>query len=192
MSPSATTRMARTSSSARTSLSRKPLAPAREGLEHVLVEVEGREDQDLRGVVLRREDPGGLDAVELGHADIHQDDVGMELGGPARPPPARRRPRRRTRCRPPSAASSSKAARMRGWSSATRTRIVTSAPRRAAARRRPHNAAAAPGPTRSSPWKRPDPLAHPEMPVPGPQGLAILASRARSVVRDLQSRRASP
>ena len=52
-----------------------------ERLHHVLVDVEGRQDQDLRGVVLRREDPRGLNAVEPGHADVHQDHVGMEPPG---------------------------------------------------------------------------------------------------------------
>ncbi len=52
---------------------------ARPGLERavdVLVEVEGGEDQDP-GVDLALGDrPGRLEAVHLGHADVHQDDVG--------------------------------------------------------------------------------------------------------------------
>ena len=45
----------------------------------VLVEVEGREHQDLRAVAGREHAAGRLDAVELGHADVHQHDVGGEL-----------------------------------------------------------------------------------------------------------------
>ena len=49
-SPAATTRMASMRSSGGTSFRRKPLAPARERFDHVLVEVEGREDQDPEAV----------------------------------------------------------------------------------------------------------------------------------------------
>ena len=47
----------------------------------VLVEVERREDEDPRRVVGREDPPGRLEPVELGHADVHQDDGGIEAGG---------------------------------------------------------------------------------------------------------------
>ena len=56
------------------SLRTKPLAPALERLVDVFVEVEGREDQDPGGGIGREDAPGGLEAVELRHADVHQDD----------------------------------------------------------------------------------------------------------------------
>ncbi len=47
----------------------------------VFVEVERREDQNPRAVVVRENAPGRLKAVELGHADVHQDDARMETRG---------------------------------------------------------------------------------------------------------------
>jgi hypothetical protein len=44
-------------------------------LVHVLVEVERGEHQHLRRAVRGDDLPGRLDAVHLGHADVHQDDV---------------------------------------------------------------------------------------------------------------------
>jgi hypothetical protein len=51
-----------------------------ERLEDVLVEIEGREDQDLRGRVGGEDPPSGLEAVELGHPDVHQHDGRVEAG----------------------------------------------------------------------------------------------------------------
>ena len=49
-----------------------------ERLVDVLVEVEGREDQDP-GLAVGREDlPGGLKAVQLGHPNVHEHDVGLK------------------------------------------------------------------------------------------------------------------
>ena len=61
------------------SLRTKPLAPAQR-LWNVVVEIEGREDQDPRGSVGGQDPPGGLETVELGHADVHHDHVRMEAG----------------------------------------------------------------------------------------------------------------
>ena len=77
-SPAATVRIAAISCSGGSSLSTKPLAPARERLVDVLVEVERREDQDPRGGVGGEDAPGRLEPVELGHADVHQDDGRVE------------------------------------------------------------------------------------------------------------------
>jgi hypothetical protein len=41
----------------------------------VLVEVEGGEDEDARRGMLGGDPSGGFDAVEVGHADVHQHDV---------------------------------------------------------------------------------------------------------------------
>ena len=49
-----------------------------ERLVDVLVEVEGREDEDPRGRVGGEDAPGRLEAVELRHADVHQDDGRVE------------------------------------------------------------------------------------------------------------------
>jgi hypothetical protein len=61
-------------------LSRKPLAPAK-GFEDVLVEVEGREDDDPGGGLRREDRACGLEAVGARHSYVHEDDVGRE------PPP---------------------------------------------------------------------------------------------------------
>jgi hypothetical protein len=44
----------------------------------VLVEIEGREDEDARGGFHRREAPGRLEPVDVGHPDVHQRDVGCK------------------------------------------------------------------------------------------------------------------
>ncbi len=77
-SPRATVRMAEASSAGGTSFNKKPLAPARSALEGVLVEVEGREDQDAGPVTRRRlrDGPRRLDPVEHRHAHVHQHHVG--------------------------------------------------------------------------------------------------------------------
>src|SRR5215469_14452943 len=52
-------------------------------LVHVVVQVEGGQNQDPgRAVAGRRDLPGGLQAVEHRHADIHEDDVGAQLSDP--------------------------------------------------------------------------------------------------------------
>ena len=50
---------------------------------HVLVEVEGGDHDDRRRLldIGAGELPGGLDAVDLGHADVEQADVGSQLAG---------------------------------------------------------------------------------------------------------------
>ena len=47
-----------------------------QGTQHELVGVEGREDDDRGRVGLGAQQAGGGDAVELWHADVHEDDVG--------------------------------------------------------------------------------------------------------------------
>jgi hypothetical protein len=44
----------------------------------VLVEIEGREDEDARGGLHRREASGRLEPVDVGHPDVHQRDVGSK------------------------------------------------------------------------------------------------------------------
>jgi hypothetical protein len=44
----------------------------------VLVEIDGREDEDARGGFHRREAPGRLEPVDVGHPDVHQRDVGCK------------------------------------------------------------------------------------------------------------------
>src|SRR5581483_10035303 len=53
------------------------------GFVDVLVEVEGGENEDARARSRCVEPAGCVDAVELGHADVHDDDVGVELTGEA-------------------------------------------------------------------------------------------------------------
>src|SRR6478672_1323339 len=55
--------------------------PGSDRLDHVLVDVEGREDQDLGRAVLRGQDPRRLDAVQPGHPHVHQDDVRPQATG---------------------------------------------------------------------------------------------------------------
>ena len=80
-SPPATVRIAASSCSGGSSLRTNPLAPAAERLVDVLVEVERRQDQDPRGVIGGEDPPRRLEAVELGHADVHQHDRGPEASG---------------------------------------------------------------------------------------------------------------
>ena len=49
-------------------------------LVHVLVEVEGREDQNAGAAILGEDAPRRLEPVELGHPDVHQDHVGSKRG----------------------------------------------------------------------------------------------------------------
>jgi hypothetical protein len=51
------------------------------GLVDVLVEVEGGEDEDACGAVIVQKAARGLEPVEFGHADVHEDHVGCELAG---------------------------------------------------------------------------------------------------------------
>jgi hypothetical protein len=61
-------------------LEQEPARPGLHGGVDVLVEVEGRQRQHARRRRCPREQPpGGLDAVESRHPDVHQDDVGPEL-----------------------------------------------------------------------------------------------------------------
>ena len=76
-SPRATVRMAATSSAGGTSLRRKPLAPARSALK--AYSSRSKVVRMSTRVVARRrrgDGPGGLNAVEDGHAHIHEDHVG--------------------------------------------------------------------------------------------------------------------
>ena len=77
-SPAATVRMAAISCSGGSSLRTKPLAPALQRLVDVLVEVEGGEDQDRARRVGGEDAPRRLEPVELGHADVHEDDGRLE------------------------------------------------------------------------------------------------------------------
>src|SRR5207247_8764718 len=52
-----------------------------ERLVDVCVEVEGRQDQDARIVIGGEDSPRCLEAVEFGHADVHQHDRGLKAGG---------------------------------------------------------------------------------------------------------------
>ena len=90
-SPAATVRIAATSSSGGAFLSRKPLAPARKPGEGVLVEIEGREDQDPDLGMLARDRLGGGDAVDVRHPHVHDHDVGPMPRGSGGGLPAVRR-----------------------------------------------------------------------------------------------------
>lgn len=70
-------RIASSSSSGSTPFPRKPLAPALDCLDDEVVVFEGGEDDDAdTGQVVVFGDPaGGGDAVQNGHADVHEDDV---------------------------------------------------------------------------------------------------------------------
>ncbi len=80
-SPLATTLIAAISWSGGESLRRKPLAPRLDCLEDVLVKVERGQDDDPCPPVLREQAPSRREAIELGHSDVHQDDVGREAAG---------------------------------------------------------------------------------------------------------------
>jgi hypothetical protein len=62
-------------------LEHEATGPDAQRLVDVLVQVEGREDEDARGAVGREDAPRRLEPVELGHADVHQHDGGMEARG---------------------------------------------------------------------------------------------------------------
>ena len=54
----------------------EPAGAGGEGVEHVLVELEGGDDDDARSLVADGGDlTGGLDAVHVGHLDVHEDHV---------------------------------------------------------------------------------------------------------------------
>jgi hypothetical protein len=59
-------------------LEQEPAGPGPQGLEHVLVQVEGGQDQhpDRVGGPGAGQPAGRRQPVELGHADVHQDHVG--------------------------------------------------------------------------------------------------------------------
>ncbi len=61
-------------------MTRKPLAPAQRGVVDHVIDIEGRQHQDLRAVVCSGQDAGCGDAVQLGHSDIHHDDVRVSAG----------------------------------------------------------------------------------------------------------------
>ena len=66
----------------------------------VLVEVEGGQHDDPRRVVASAQDLlGRREPVELGHPDVHEHHVGLQLGDPAYGVQRRPRPRRPPRCR---------------------------------------------------------------------------------------------
>ena len=64
-------------------LEQEAARPGAQCLVDVVVEVEGGEHDDLRpGFPAAASDlPGGLEAVHFGHAHVHQDHVGLVLGG---------------------------------------------------------------------------------------------------------------
>ena len=74
----------------------------------------------------RHDLPGRLDAVEPGHPEVHQDDVGLGPRRRGHGAPRRRGPRRPPRPRAPTPSSAHIPARNAGWSSATSTRTTSS------------------------------------------------------------------
>src|SRR5450759_4407569 len=77
-SPAATARMAESRSGGPTSLSRKPLAPARKPA--MTYSSKSKVEDEHAGGRRRCADPAGrLDAIELGHSHVHQHYVGLEL-----------------------------------------------------------------------------------------------------------------
>ena len=99
-SPAATVRTASARRAGDASLSRKPAGAGAERLVHVLVQVEGGQHQDRRRQPVLREAPGGLDAVDDRHPDVHDAPRRGAPAGPARPPRRRRRPPPPPRCPP--------------------------------------------------------------------------------------------
>ena len=80
-SPAAATRTASSSRSDGRVLEQEAGGADAQRLEDVLAGVEGREHHDRRGVLRVGEDPlGRREPVELGHADVHQHDVGAPAG----------------------------------------------------------------------------------------------------------------
>jgi len=64
----------------RSAFEQKAAGAGTDRLIDVLVEVEGREDQHLgRRVGAGEQAPGGFQAVQNRHADVHQDEVGRKL-----------------------------------------------------------------------------------------------------------------
>ena len=96
--------------------------------EHLLVGVHG-EHHDLDVGQLAADLAGGLDAVELGHRDVHEDDVGLELVGQARRP-RRRRAASPTTSKPCSVIERRSPSRSMRWSSASIRRMRHGVPRR--------------------------------------------------------------
>ena len=82
-SPRAAASTASTSNVGPASLSRKPLAPLASAVSEVVVVVEGGDDDDGDGLgdPGAGEQPGGLQAIELGHADVEQAHVGAQALG---------------------------------------------------------------------------------------------------------------
>lgn len=128
-------------------LEQEPGGPRPQGAEHVLVHVERRQDQDVGEA---RDLPGGGDAVQAGHAHVHEHHVRAQLAGQLhRPRPVGGLPDHPDVGAEPRI--STRPARTAAWSSATSTSIMTpSHPadgRRAA--RRARASARRPGPRRT-------------------------------------------
>ena len=62
-------------------LQHEPAGARAERFVDVLVEVERRQDEDAGRGIGGDDAPGRLEPVELGHADVHQDDGRLEAGG---------------------------------------------------------------------------------------------------------------
>ena len=64
-------------------LDQEAASPGAEGLVDVFVGLEGSQDDDLDPgqVLVGRDAPGGFQAVDAGHPDVHQDDVGALAAG---------------------------------------------------------------------------------------------------------------
>jgi hypothetical protein len=62
-------------------LQHEAAGPGAQGGEGVLVQVERGEDEDPRRAVGGHDPPGGLDAVDARHPDVHQDHVGVQFPG---------------------------------------------------------------------------------------------------------------
>jgi hypothetical protein len=60
-------------------LRRNPSAPASQGVVDDLVEVEGGQHQHARPSRPGHDLPGGADAVEPGHPDVHDHHVGLQF-----------------------------------------------------------------------------------------------------------------
>ncbi len=62
-------------------LQKKTAGPRTQRLDHVLVDIERREDQNPGRLVLGCQDPGGLDPIQDGHPDVHEDHVRSKASG---------------------------------------------------------------------------------------------------------------
>ena len=172
-SPAATTRTACTRILAADVLQQEAAGAGPQRVEHVLVEVERREDDHLHRVVHvgSGDAPGRLDAVAAGHADVHEHDVGAE------------RERATSTASRPSAASPTtarsgcastiivKPLRTSSWSSATTTRtgaapVVPRAHGPSGRRARTRNPPPARGPASSVPPSTPTRSRIPTSPSP--------------------------